>query len=290
MHTLQVQGRGLSLVSSGDATPRLLFDLLTPGRGLDAAAPVVHALFTRQGGVSAGPFGTLNVSTSVGDAPASVAANRDKVLTMLGRPRAGLVMGGLIHGTTTARVTVDEAGCPAWDYLHDATGVPDAARGRVIHDVDALVTNDPRVTLLITAADCAQILVADPRRRAVGIAHAGWRGTAAGMTTKIVAAMTAEFGSDPADLRLAVGPSLGPCCARFSNPHDELPPWCEPYIHGHHVDLWAMNVAQARGAGLRDDRVAVAGVCTVCRRDLFFSHRGDHGKTGRFAAAIGVDV
>jgi len=197
-------------------------------------------------------------------------------------------MGGLVHGTTVARATAQETASSSWDYLHDEAGAPHAAHGRVMYGVDALVTNDPDVTLLITAADCAQILVADPRRGAVGIAHAGWRGTAAGMTAKIVAAMTAEFGSDPADVRLAVGPSLGPCCARFGDPHNELPAWCEPYIHGHYVDLWAMNVAQARGAGLRHDHIAVAEVCTVCRRDLFFSHRGDHGKTGRFAAAIGL--
>lgn len=280
----------MSLVSSDDEASRLQFDLLTPGHGLDATAPVVHALFTRHGGVSAQPFETLNVSTSVGDASASVDANRQKVMAVLGRPRAGLVMGGLVHGTVTARVTTDDAGSLSWDYLHDAMGLPDAAHGRVVHGVDALVTNDPGVTLLITAADCAQILVVDPRRGAVGIAHAGWRGTAAGMTTKVVAAMMAEFGSEPADLRLAIGPSLGPCCARFSDPHNELPAWCEPYIHGQYVDLWSMNAAQARAAGLRDDHVAVAGVCTVCRRDLFFSHRGDHGKTGRFAAAIGVNA
>ena len=161
--------------------------------------------------------------------------------------------------------------------------------GHVVLDIDALVTDDPDVTLLITAADCAQVVVVDPRRPAVGLAHAGWRGTAAGILTATVEAMRDHFGSDPADLRAAVGPCLGPCCAQFSDPHRELPAWCAPFIHGNHVDLWAMNRQQLLGAGLRPAHVAVAGVCTVCHRDLFFSHRGDHGRTGRFAAVIALE-
>jgi len=153
--------------------------------------------------------------------------------------------------------------------------------------VDALVTDDPAVTLVVTAADCAQVLFLDPSRRAVGLAHAGWRGTAAGVLAATVAALGDHSGSDPADLRAAVGPCLGPCCAQFSDPRRELPPWCAPFIHGDKVDLWAMNRHQLLQAGLRAAHVDVAEVCTVCRRDLFYSHRGDKGRTGRFAAAIG---
>ena len=144
--------------------------------------------------------------------------------------------------------------------------------------------------LLLTAADCAQVFLVDPRHRAVGLAHAGWRGTAAGVLTRTVAAMQEHFGSDPAELRAAIGPCLGPCCARFSDPHRELPAWCAPFIHGNYVDLWAMNRHQLQEAGVGAERIAVAEICTVCRRDLFFSHRGDGGRSGRFAAAMGLNA
>ncbi len=122
----------------------------------------------------------------------------------------------------------------------------------------------------------------------MGLAHAGWRGTAAGILTATVAAMREQFGSDPAGLRAAVGPCLGPCCARFSDPHRELPAWCAPFIRNSRVDLWAMTRHQLLEAGLPAESITVAGVCTVCRRDTFFSHRGDRGRTGRFAAAIAL--
>ncbi len=248
--------------------------------GLDPESVAAHGIFTRHGGASAAPFATLNVSSSIGDDPVAVDANRNRVLAALDRPRAGLVMAGLVHGVAVARVDAAPAG--------RSTGEPLDGGGRYIPRVDALVTGDPAVTLVITAADCAQVLFLDPRRRVVGLAHAGWRGTAAGVLTATVASLRDHYDSDPSDLRAAVGPCLGPCCARFSDPRHELPSWCAPFIHGDHVDLWAMNRRQLIEAGLRDERVSVAEVCTVCRRDLFYSHRGDAGRTGRFAAAIGL--
>lgn len=244
--------------------------------GLDPHDVAVHGLFTRHGGVSTEPFASLNVSSSIGDDLGAVNTNRGRVLAALGRPRESLVLAGLVHGTAVARV--DAA----------TVGVPLDGGGRYIPDVDALVTDDPAVTLVITAADCAQVLVVDAHRRAVGLAHAGWRGTAAGVLAATVEALRAHYGSDPADLRAAIGPCLGPCCARFTDPRRELPPWCAPFIHGHHVDLWAMNAHQLIEAGLPAEAVSVARVCTVCRRDLFYSHRGDRGRTGRFAATIGL--
>jgi len=273
----------MRLVASDGAPPYYVFE------GLDPAGAAVHGVFTRRGGTSVAPYASLNVSSSIGDDPIAVDANRARVLAALGRPRAGLVMAGLVHGAAVARVGAAPGPTPPTEPT-GSTGALDGG-GRYAQGVDALVTDDPDATLVITAADCAQALFVDPRRRAVGIAHAGWRGTVAGVLTATVAAMRAHFGSDPADLRAAVGPCLGPCCAQFSDPHRELPAWCAPFIlggHGGYVDLWAMNRAQLRAAGIPDAGITVAEVCTVCRRDEFYSHRGDHGRTGRFAAAIGL--
>lgn len=252
------------------ALPRYVFETLATDRRL------VHAVFTRHGGVSEGPFSSLNVSTATGDDPARVNANRARILSALDRPRESLVMAGLVHGTAVARVGASSAGQPL------------EGGGHYVPGVDALVTDDPRVTLLLTAADCAQVFIVDERRGAVGLAHAGWRGAVAGVLNATVQAMRTHFGSHPAALKAAVGPCLGPCCARFSDPHRELPDWCAPFIHGNHVDLWAINRSQLVAAGLDNAAIAVAGVCTVCRRETFFSHRGDGGRTGRFAAALGL--
>ena len=260
----------LRLVENSQAPPYFVYTTLA------AVAGVTHALFTRHGGVSAQPFTSRNVSSSIGDDPAAVRENRDRVLAALARPRAGLVMAGLVHGIGVARVDAATPG-QALD-----------GGGRYIPQVDALVTDDPAVTLMVTAADCAQVFIVDARRRAVGLAHAGWRGAAAGVLTATVRAMREHYGSDPAELRAAIGPCLGPCCARFSDPRHELPPWCAPFIHGNYVDLWAMIRQQLVVAGLDAGRVEAAQVCTVCHRDVFFSHRGDSGRTGRFAAAIGL--
>lgn len=260
----------MSLTMAAHALPHYVFETLASDRRL------LHAVFTRHGGVSEGPFSSLNVSTATGDDPARVDANRERILAALDRPRHSLVMAGLVHGTAVARVTAASAGQPL------------QGGGHYVHGVDALVTDDPRVTLLLTAADCAQVFFVDERRAAIGLAHAGWRGAVAGVLGATVQAMHAHFGSHPAQLTAAVGPCLGPCCARFSDPHRELPDWCATFIHGHHVDLWAITRSQLIAAGLDDGAITVAGICTVCRRDTFFSHRGDGGRTGRFAAALGL--
>ncbi|MGH2389507.1 MAG: polyphenol oxidase family protein [Chloroflexota bacterium] len=239
------------------------------------AERVRHGIFTREGGVSVPPFASLNVSYSVKDAGAAVRENRARCASALGLPPTRIVCAGLVHGTTVARV---EEG--------DGTALPDGSR--VVQDVDVLVTATPEIGLLITAADCLQVLLYDPLTPAIGIAHAGWRGLAGGVLSAAVTAMGEHFGTSPNRLLAGIGPGLGPCCARFSDPIHELPPWFAPYIHDSHVDLWAAARDQLVGAGLASTGIAQHAVCTVCERDRFFSHRGDHGRTGRFAAIVAL--
>jgi hypothetical protein len=163
-------------------------------------------------------------------------------------------------------------------------------------------------------ADCTPILVYDPVRHAVGLAHAGWRGTIAGMAGALVSAMAERYGSDPADLAAVVGPAIGPCCyevgeevvdavrSSFAEPDRFLhapsdvaaadPPRTGAHGRGSsngqsshlHFDLWEANRLQLAEAGV--SQIELARLCTRCRRDLFFSHRGDHGRTGRFGAVV----
>jgi hypothetical protein len=164
--------------------------------------------------------------------------------------------------------------------------MPDGSQ--VVAEVDALISATPGRPLLITAADCLQVILLDPVTPAIGIVHAGWRSLAAGIIGAAVSAMQASYGGDPQAMLAGIGPGLGPCCAEFTDPCRELPGTFSPFIHGRYVDLWAAARCQLEGAGLDDSRVEVSGICTRCRNDEFFSHRGDRGRTGRFAAIVSL--
>ncbi|MEW6220028.1 MAG: peptidoglycan editing factor PgeF [Thermodesulfobacteriota bacterium] len=225
-----------------------------------------HGVFGRPGGVSPHPWRSLNVGLGVGDRPENVAANRQRLKEALGLPR--LVSLGQVHG---AGVLV----------LRQA---PDD--DREIPGFDALVTDLAGVGIMIQGADCQAVFLLDPVRQAVGLAHAGWRGSVAGILPATVAAMVEAFGSRPADLLAAIGPSLGPCCAEFRGFRDELPASFWPYrLDGDRFDFWAISAGQLTACGLAPSRIACAGVCTVCDQD-FFSFRRDR-QTGRCAAVVG---
>lgn len=234
-----------------------------------------HAVFTRHGGVSAPPFNALNVSYSVGDDPAVVVENRRRCAAALQVALGSTITAGLVHGATVARI--------------DALPEERLADGsRIARDVDALITDRPGHALLITAADCLQVLLFDPRQRAIGLAHAGWRGLVAAVLGATARAMRDAYGSDPAALLAGIGPGLGPCCAAFTDPSRELPAHFHRYIHDRHVDLWAVARDQLLAAGLHPAHIEQHAICTVCHRARFFSHRGDRGRTGRFAAIIAL--
>ena len=257
-------------VVTTDDPPSLRFALFAP-----YAEALRHGIFTRHGGVSGSPWRSLNVSFSSGDDVAAVTENRRRCAAGLDLVPGQLVSGGLVHGATVATVRADPP-----DRLPDGSGI--------VSEVDALITDRSGIGLLITAADCLQVLLFDPRHGAIGLAHAGWRGLVADVLGAMVRSMVSAFGSDPASLLAGIGPGLGPCCARFSDPAHELPDRFAPHIRGLYVDLPAIAEEQLRRAGLMAGRIETKRICTVCRRDRFFSHRGDGGRTGRFAAIIAV--
>jgi YfiH family protein len=250
--------------------PHLRFAIFDP-----YAHVLRHGIFTRHGGVSAAPYQSLNVSYSVGDEASAVAENRRRCAATLRVPLASTVTAGLVHGAGVVRV----------DDVPDDT-LPDGSR--IARDVDALISDRPGRALLITAADCLQALLFDPRRRAVGLVHAGWRGLVADVLGATVRAMTESYGCEAATLLAGIGPGLGPCCAEFSDPERELPAHFQRYVRNRHVDLWAAAGDQLREAGLRPAHIEQQAICTVCARDRFFSHRGDRRLTGRFAAIIAL--
>ena len=145
-------------------------------------------------------------------------------------------------------------------------------------DGDALISAEPGLLLTIRTADCVPILLADPIRRVVAAVHAGWRGTVAGIAALTVERMRSEYGTNPADVLAAVGPSIGPCC--FEVGEDVLLP-----RQNRKADLWEANRKQLEAVGV--GLVWVAEACTMCDEPRFYSYR--RGKdTGRMVSAIGV--
>ncbi len=237
---------------------------------------LVHGVFARHGGVSAGPYASLNLSISTGDARENVRENRRRAFRALGREPESIADLWQIHSAEV--VVVD--GPRGEDYPSEKA--------------DALITDQPAATLFLRFADCVPILLFDPTRRAIGIVHAGWKGTLLKAAGAAVKAMARRYGCRPADIVAGVGPSIGPC-------HYEVGPEVVAQTRaafpgaeelllrvngGHHLDLWAANARALREVGV--EQIETSRLCTACRTDEFFSHRGEKGKTGRFGALIAL--
>jgi YfiH family protein len=237
-----------------------------------------HGVFTRQGGVSPAPFHSLNLSVSVPDDKANVVTNRARAYGAFGRATDRLVQAHLVHGATVLPVTADHY-------------------GHYVGPADAIITGQAGCGLAMNFADCAPILLYDPQRAAIGLGHAGWQGAVKDLPGAMVRAMSEAFGSRPADLIAAVGPCIGPCCyevgepvisavqGAFANEASLL-----PLANGRprpHFDLPGANRRCLERAGVA--QVELSGLCTACRIDLFFSHRAENGRTGRFGAIFILD-
>jgi purine-nucleoside/S-methyl-5'-thioadenosine phosphorylase / adenosine deaminase len=241
----------------------------------------VHGFTTRAGGVSAPPFDTLNLGGKWGDDPAQVAENRRR----LGRAVEGrLYVARQVHGAAIARVR---------------RGDKPEAIARV--EADGLCSDAAGLTLGVFVADCIPALIADARTGAFAAVHAGWRGTVAGVLPAAVRALATEFGSRPAELRIALGPAIGPCCfevgeevaAAFVSllPDARACGVVSASPRGvggrSHVDLKAANRLLLERAGVPPEAIDAGPECTHCDRGRFFSFRRDGGATGQQMGVIG---
>jgi YfiH family protein len=237
---------------------------------------VRHGVSTRAGGVSEGPYASLNLGASVGDRQEAVLENRARLARALGFEPARLITTPQVHGKDV--LVVDER----------------TATTALSTRADILISREPGFLLMQRFADCVPLVLWHEAAGIVGVAHAGWRGTAIGVTSRAVEAV-AELGGDPTGLRAGIGPAIGPCC--FEVGEDvvaQIPGASDASSIGQngrpHVDLWALNRQQFVAAGVPEDRVEVASVCTRCQPDRFFSHRALGYPAGRFGAAIGLSA
>ncbi len=236
-----------------------------------------QAVFTRQGGVSPAPWASLNVGGTVGDDSARVRENRVRSFSAMGRSLDSLFDVWQVHSTEAAFAAAPRK--PNEEY----------------RKADIIFTDRPEVTLYMRFADCVPIVLFDPRRGVIGMAHAGWLGTVRGAAAAAIRAMQAHYGTKPAEVQAAIGPSIGPdhyevgadvadqVRQAFGAAASDLISVREGRTY---LDLWSANRLQLEHSGV--GQVEVAAVCTACHLEDWFSHRAEKGRTGRFGALMAL--
>jgi polyphenol oxidase len=235
---------------------------------LSAVPGINHAFTTRNGGVSVGPYASMNLSATIGDSVDAVTENRDRLADVLGVGKSTIRLQTQIHGGTVERLT------------HNTGSEPLSA--------DAFLTSELGVPAIVGIADCVPVLLATRDGRAVGAVHAGWRGAVAGVVSNAIDSMANWYDANPAELCAAIGPAIGSCCFEVGEEVAGSIP--EEFVVRNqtkpHVDLPGFVQHQLVSSGIAPDRIDVTEICTKCRPDLCFSHRGGEGNTGRMVGAI----
>ncbi|MBN2255730.1 MAG: peptidoglycan editing factor PgeF [Deltaproteobacteria bacterium] len=232
---------------------------------------IVHAFCTRWGGVSRGRFSNFNFSVSEGDGREQVEENWAILSNAFAIPEASFVTVRQVHEDGILIIDDD---------------APVGAGGN--GEYDAIVTNRPGIAVGVKTADCVPLLLFDPVRTVIAAVHAGWRGTAKGIAATTISRFRERYSTRVEDLIAVIGPSIGPCCyevdrivrdamkddgAGVFTPSDNHDRWM--------FDLPRANWRQILDAGVPPANIIDAAPCTSCHRDIFFSHRGEGGTTGR---------
>lgn len=230
--------------------------------------------------------GDMSFTTGAADLE-GVVANRRRALGQIGRLPDQAVVCGLVHGTTVQVVAGRDAG----------RGILPSTN--LIRETDGIITREPGLALLMCFADCVPLIVVDTAQRAIGLAHAGWRGTLAGMAGALVTAMHEQCGSDTASLLAVIGPSIGPevytvgeeVVSAFTQAYPDDPLFTTD-ARGTQLNLWEANRRQFMRAGLSPSAVSCADFCTYTHGERLFSHRyaQAHRETeGRFAIVLTME-
>lgn len=227
---------------------------------------VAHGVFSRHGGVSQGPCASLNLGEGTSDKADHVKSNREIVRKAVESKH--LIFPHQVHGTIVHRVTNKNL---------DKTA-----------QCDALFTTEKNVGLGITHADCQAAIFYDPVHEAIAVAHAGWRGSAQNLYARVVDTLRRELGTQAHNLVVCISPSLGPDHAEFKNFKQELPQdfWAfqkKP----NYFDFWEVSRMQLANCGIPEKNIEIAGVCTYCNGEDYFSYRREKD-TGRNATVVAL--
>jgi YfiH family protein len=237
--------------------------------------PVFHAVLTRVGGFSKKPFNSLNFGGTVGDNPEAVLKNHQKTYQVLGFDYSSRFDAWQVHGTNI--ICGDMPRDPVSDH----------------QKADGILTDNPKVSLFMRFADCVPILLADPVKRVIGVVHAGWQGTSMKIAQQAINKMEERYGSEPKSVLAGIGPSICQSCYQVGK--EVMDSFAENFgkdaeqfflkENNHlYLDLWEANRFTLESAGVH--QIEVAGICTACHLDDWFSHRGEGGQTGRFGVLM----
>lgn len=252
-------------------------DLFAPLRAHPSLAGWVAAASTRGGGASEAPFDSLNLGLSTGDDPDRVRENRRRFAAALGLAIGDWVVPGQCHGALCASVGRAERG--------EGALVPSSRLG----GRDAILIREPGVFALSLSADCPVVAIADPSGRRGGVAHAGWRGTAAGVVESLIAELR-RTGSDLGECLAAIGPGIcGRCYEVGEEVHEAVAarPGAREARSGRRLDLRRIHRAILVESGIPPERIAVSPRCSFEEPAHFFSHRRDGARTGRGGVVAG---
>ena len=244
---------------------------------------IKHAFSTRIGGVSKDEFAAMNLGFERGDPKENVYENFSIFAEAVGVDPDGMVAGAQDHHINIRRVDETNKGTGIW-------------KEKDMQSIDGLCTSTAGISLIIYCSDCVPLYFYDPKNNAIGLAHAGWKGTAAGMAKAMTEKMQKEFGTDPSDLLTGIGPSISKESFEVDKPVadvfmqlDGYENFVEPRDSGkYHIDLWECNRQFMLSAGVSPDNISIGNVCTMQNSDLLFSHRKTCGKRGSNCAVLSL--
>lgn len=238
----------------------LEFDLLEP------YTHIAHGVFLRHGGLSNGPFSSLNLGSATSDHRDSYMANRELVRKALDVPT--IIFPHQNHGVSIQRITAKNL---------DKTV-----------QADAVFTTEKNVALGVTHADCQAAIFYDPVHEAIGVAHAGWRGLAQNIYARLLEGMQRDIGTQPQNLIVCIAPSLGPDHAEFKNYKQEFPQeFWNSQVKPNYFNLWGIARKQLNALGILDKNIEITEICTFCNPKEYFSYRRDKD-TGRHGTVVAL--
>ena len=249
-------------------------------------ADIVHGFSTRLGGVSEGIYASMNLSFTRGDKDAAVYENYRRFAAALGCSERDIVTSDQTHTANVRIITEEDRG----------NGI---TKPRPYTDVDGMITNVRGLVLATFYADCVPLYFVDPVHHAIGLSHSGWRGTVAKIGAVTIRKMQETYGTDPADVYAAIGPSICQECYEVSE--DVILEFQKSFAPEHweklfykkengkyQLNLWEANKIIFTEAGITEKHISMPGICTCCNPEFLFSHRASHGKRGNLGAFLGL--
>ncbi|MDD4970069.1 MAG: peptidoglycan editing factor PgeF [Paludibacter sp.] len=251
---------------------------------LEKYKEIAHFCTDREGGASMGNYASLNMSPFSGDNPEHVNRNQEILCDQLGIKHDKLIIPYQTHGTGIREIN---------DNFFQLTS---EEKSTALHGIDALYTQTPHVCIGVTTADCVPLQFYDPVQKVVAVAHAGWRGTCAQIAGKTIQTLTDKFNCNPVDIRVVIGPSISAnvyevgkeVVTNFETVGFDLGGIVTIQNQTYYLDLWKANQQSLLKAGVLNQHIEIAGMCTYSENERFFSARRLGIKSGRMLSGIMV--